>query len=82
MSDGSGPLTDLNSTIQDLVTHKAVSKVKWEHQEAANKNMDNQITDVTKRLTALERKVIWMTGFAAAIGSGVGSILIKFLSGG
>lgn len=44
----------------------------WKQQFRTNHGVDEKFRGVFERLVAVERKVIWASGFAAAIGAGLG----------
>jgi hypothetical protein len=44
----------------------------WEQQFRLNAKLEAMMTSFDKRLTAVERRVFWVSGFAAGIGSLIG----------
>ncbi len=43
--------------------------------------IDNKLHNLSFRLTALERKIIFVSGAAAAIGSGLGALIMGIING-
>lgn len=77
---------DRIESIEDIILwitdHDARIDVFWKNQHNWNKGVDLRFEGSEKRVTILEKKVIFVAGIAAAIGSGLGAFLIQFLTSG
>lgn len=54
----------------------------WEAQRTWNAKTDQKMHNFGVKLSALEKKVIFFSGFAAALGSGLGALITGLLNGG
>jgi len=59
--------------------HRGRSEAKWEYQDKFNIHMESLIHAVMNRMTALEKKVIFFSGVAAALGSGIGAAIANYI---
>jgi len=50
-----------------------------EFQRDWNSKAEDRFIVVENRLTALEKKVMWIAGVCAAIGAGFGTVISKFI---
>ena len=66
--------------IQYQASHDGKIYAWWEAQREWNKEMDAKVYAFGVRLTALEKKVILMSGVAAGAGSGIGAWITSLLS--
>lgn len=53
----------------------------WENQRNWNSRVEVKMCRASDRLSALEKKVMWFSGFAAAVGSVAGVLVTKALGG-
>lgn len=51
----------------------------WEAQFRWNEAREGEIHNLEKRISALEKRVMWFAGVAAAVGSSLGHVLIRAL---
>ena len=69
-----------------IAAHEARCQIQWEHQTAWNQDretelqklrtmIENKFDAVFKRLGAIDKRLAWFTGLAAAAGSTVGALL-------
>ncbi len=56
-----------------IAEHAGQSKALWRAQHELNDKMDTWTMRIELRITALERRVMWITGMAAAVGAVLGS---------
>jgi len=78
MSPGENPktLADVREFIAGCSAH---SKLAWKQQNKYNGAMEADMEGIVKRLSAVEHKVYWVSGFFAAVGGGIGAGLVKWL---
>ena len=62
-----------------IADHNGRIDAFWAHQHAWNEGVKKQLVSGERRLTALEKKVMYFSGAAAALGSVVGALLAKAL---
>ena len=55
--------------------HEARCTAYWNEQQRHNDRLETRMQDQDRRLTAVEKRVIWFTGAAAGIGSIIGAII-------
>lgn len=58
-----------------IYDHDARIDAWWEEQHRRNRSVDDRLDGITKRLSALERRIMWFCGAASAIGGIVGALL-------
>lgn len=62
-----------------VAAHDARINAYWEAQHSWNIKTDDCATQTLVRISAIERKIMWWAGFAAAAGSVVGSLIGRFM---
>jgi len=62
-----------------LAKHCGKVDAYWKMQLDWNKNMLHWKDRVDIKISSLEKKVMWLTGFAAAIGAILGNLINRFL---
>lgn len=55
--------------------HDGRTNAWWDAQHTWNEKADHMHSTINARLSAIERKIMWVTGFAAALGAVAGNIL-------
>jgi hypothetical protein len=70
----------LDDAVRWIIEHDARIDVYWGNQHAWNKRVDEKIGLLGSRLTALEKRVVWLTAAAAAIGGALGTGINSLLS--
>ena len=70
----------LEQLILWAVDHESYINVWWEAQHELNPKQEKAMEMLTHRITALERRLVFVAGGASALGSGLGLILLRFLS--
>ncbi len=69
-------MSDVKAWIAD---HDGRNDAYWEAQHSLNGKTEESLDMNALRLAALEKRIVWITGFAAAVGAGIGSA-IRFWS--
>lgn len=67
-------IEDILAWIQD---HDGRIDAWWEAQHRTNERMESRLDGLSRRMTAVEKKIMWITGAAAAIGSFAAPIVTK-----
>ncbi len=79
-------LVDLFNRLREVETWKAEigaeCALRWEQQGETNKVVATIIDDHAKRLTAAEKRIIWISGVAAGAGALLGSGAVRLFGGG
>ena len=79
-------LDDIRSKVDQsrlwISAHEARCTERWASQEKHNVEIAKSLRDVFRRLTDLDKRVMWISGAAAAAGGGLGAIISRVLSGG
>ena len=57
----------------------ARTKAWWETQHSLNKTVDARMCKAERRISDLDLKVMWWSGFAAAMGSVLGALISHFI---
>ena len=65
----------LEDVIVWVIDHDSRIDVWWEQQHVWNARMEQKMDRISLRLTALEKRVMWLSGAAAAIGALIGNLL-------
>ena len=73
-------LQTLEDVIRWAIEHGTREEVLWENQGDWNERTTTKLASVDRRLTALEKRVIWFTGAAAGVGAMIGTLLQGALS--
>ena len=71
----------LDQMILWAVDHDSYIRVWWKAQHEWNPKQEELMEAMRQRINSLERRVVFVAGGAAALGSGVGLLLLKLLSG-
>lgn len=71
----------LEQLILWAVDHESYINVWWEAQHEWNPKQEKIMEILTQRVSSLERRVIFVAGGASALGSGLGLLLLKLISG-
>jgi len=58
-----------------MAEHDGRVNAWWEAQRQWNASMEHDMVEHSRRLTALEKRIIFISGAAAAIGSLVGALM-------
>ncbi len=58
-----------------MVEHDARIDSYWERQFKANAEVLDRICSINARTTAIEKRLVWIAGFASALGGMGGSLL-------
>ena len=74
-------LDDIEDIKQWIAGHDARCEESWCHQRSWNEKMDDRVDGVGQRVSAIERKVMFWAGAAAAGGGLVGTIVAKVFAG-
>jgi len=75
-SENPKTLADVREFIAGCSAH---SKLAWRQQNKHNEEQEADMAAILKRVTAVEYKVYWVSGFFAAVGGGLGAGLVKWL---
>lgn len=70
---------DLKTWIAD---HEARSDTRWEVQFDHNARIERDLLALGTRITALEKRVMWVAGIFAGAGSTIGTLFVQALGGG
>jgi len=73
--------TEHPDTVRWQAEHDGRINAWWEAQREWNMKVDTKLHTLSFRLTALERKIIFVSGAAAAIGSGLGALIMGVING-
>lgn len=72
-------------TLEDVkvwvADHDATSAAWWQSQREWNERVDKKIADLNVRLTAAERRLIYVAGAASAVGGSLGAGVLQVLAG-
>ncbi len=71
----------LDQLILWAVDHDSYIKVWWQAQHDWNPKQEESVEALRQRVNSLERRVVFVAGGASALGSGLGLLLLKLLSG-
>lgn len=77
---GIGDVVDIDSAKVYLADRDARSFENWETQDDTNKRTNRWVRDHEKRITSLEKKVIWLTFLGATMGGSAGQLLPKLMN--
>jgi hypothetical protein len=72
-------LTDLEDVKQWIAAHDARCETLWAHQRAYNVRVENLVTKIGLRVSALELKVMFWAGVAACGGGIIGTFITKLI---
>lgn len=75
-------LKTVEDVIQWVSEHDGRIDAYWEAQHKRNDKVDERFIINEGRLTSVEKRVVWFSGFAAAVGSVIGALITAFLSRG
>jgi hypothetical protein len=64
---------------EKLAAWKATQEAYWKYQWERNMNQDTINADYGRRLSSLERRVIWAAGAASGVGAVLGALVQFFL---
>jgi len=62
------------------IEHAARTDERWKMQDVFNKHCEKDHVEIRKRMTAVEKKVIWFSGGAAAFGTILATLATKVFS--
>lgn len=68
-------------TVRWQAEHDGRINAWWEAQRAWNMKVDTKLHTLSVKLTALEKKIIFVSGAAAAIGSVLGALITGIING-
>lgn len=72
-------------TIEDarewIAAHDAKIDALWDEQRRFNEGTTRKFSDAFRRLSALEHRVMWLAGAAAAGGAVLGALIPRFFGG-
>ena len=68
-------IEDLNDVRQWIYDEDARSEVYWSQQLKQNEAMDAKFVAFNLRLSALEKRVYWISGICSALGAAGGSLV-------
>jgi len=68
-------LQSLEDVIRWAIQHDTREAVYWENQHDANERQAAKVAGLDRRLTGLEKRVLWLTSGAAALGAALGQLL-------
>lgn len=71
----------LDEIIVWAVDHDSYISVWWKSQHEWNPKQEKKMELMAARITALEKRLVFVAGGASAIGSGLGLLLLRFLGG-
>lgn len=77
MGDKSNRLEDIGDVKTWIAEHDGRINAYWEQQRALNERFEGRLDMFAARLLALEKKVMWFAGVAAAAGGIFGSAISK-----
>lgn len=64
------------------VDRDATSGPRWRNQWRCNDEYEAEMNLLNGRVSAMEGKILWLAGFAAALGGLVGALVPKLFGGG
>lgn len=64
-----------------IADHDGTTMAWWQAQREWNQRVDRKIADLNVRLTAAERRLIYVAGAASALGGSVGAAILRVLGG-
>jgi hypothetical protein len=67
-------LDSLDDVKHSVIGHHAADKIRWENQKAWNQVFELKVDHLDQRLTSMEKRVMWFSGAAAAIGALLGTL--------
>lgn len=73
-------INDLDDVKMWIARHAGRSDAYWKEQHRWNDRQEQDIAHLEKRLSTLERKIMWLSGLAAAGGSSLGTMLFHILT--
>ena len=73
-------INDLDDVKQWIAEHRGRIDTYWQHQHRFNDSMEARIHEVTSRLTAIEKKLIFVSGMAAALGGTIGTLISRLMT--
>ena len=75
-------IESINDVVVWIAEHDGRNNAYWEAQAQFNIKQEKKIAELDNRLTALEKKVMWVAGVASTVGAGGGATLASILLGG
>ena len=66
-------IDDLEDVRQWIYGYDARSEEWWDYQDKHNESLDQKLSSINMRLSALERRVIWISAVFSAGGAASGS---------
>lgn len=78
------PINRKLETVEDVILwvaeHDGRIDAYWEAQHKLNDENADRFIDDESRLTSVEKRVVWFSGFAAAVGSVIGALITALLT--
>jgi len=71
---------DLDEVKLWIAEHDGRINAYWETQHTWNERVDSRHQDLYSRISALEKKVMWVAGAAAVLGSLLGTLIPKIIA--
>jgi putative NADH-flavin reductase len=71
-----GRIEDLEDVKTWIASHDARINAWWESQHELNTKVEGCMKDLETKVSALEKKVMWIAGAASALGAVVGNIVL------
>ncbi len=81
MVDRISKVTDLEGMKLWAAEHDGRIDEKWAKQEAQNERCLREFDVMIRRMTAIEKKVMWISGVFAGVGSLLGTLLTRIAGG-
>jgi hypothetical protein len=69
-------LEDVKAWIAD---HDGRIDAWWDAQHQQNRDNEHWKRKIQERLTALEKRVVWISGMAAGSGAGIGTVIVEVI---
>ncbi len=82
MPDVPAEINDIDDVKRWIADHDGRINAYWAAQFKYNEKAEKRLDGYAVRLTGVEKKMFWIAGFAAAVGSVGGSLAVNFLGGG